>query len=78
MREYNSANAFTSLGVQMDDRVLGGRGPRPFTIHGELHHRTGSLLPDQDQRPSTLNCTSIPILCIRHSPTGKSRWIGIF
>ncbi|KAF7151921.1 hypothetical protein RHSIM_Rhsim02G0174600 [Rhododendron simsii] len=26
-------------------RVLNGRGPLSFTIHGELRHRTGSLLP---------------------------------
>ena len=29
----------------MDSRVLAGRGPASFTIHGELHHRTGALLP---------------------------------
>ncbi|GFZ19875.1 hypothetical protein Acr_28g0005800 [Actinidia rufa] len=39
------ANAFTSLGTKMDPRILAGRGPRSFTIHGELHHRTGALLP---------------------------------
>lgn len=44
-RLYNVANAFTSLGATFDDRVLGGRGPTSFTIHGELRHRTGSLLP---------------------------------
>ncbi|XP_057482346.1 uncharacterized protein LOC130769157 isoform X2 [Actinidia eriantha] len=44
-REYNAANAFTSLGAKMDPRILAGRGPRSFTIHGELRHRTGALLP---------------------------------
>ncbi|GFS32967.1 hypothetical protein Acr_00g0025630 [Actinidia rufa] len=39
------ANAFTSLGAKMDPRILAGRGPRSFTIHGELRHRTGALLP---------------------------------
>ena len=44
-REYNAANAFTSLGAKMDPRMLAGRGPRSFTIHGELRHRIGALLP---------------------------------
>ncbi|XP_057504537.1 uncharacterized protein LOC130788024 [Actinidia eriantha] len=44
-QEYNAANAFTSLGAKMDPRILAGRGPRSFTIHGELRHRTGALLP---------------------------------
>ena len=39
-REYNAANAFTSLGIKMDPRVIRGRGPTSFTIHGELRHRT--------------------------------------
>ncbi|KAG5565870.1 hypothetical protein RHGRI_001698 [Rhododendron griersonianum] len=43
-REYNAANAITSLGATLDKRVLSGRGPTSFTIHGELRHRTGSLL----------------------------------
>ncbi|GFZ05262.1 hypothetical protein Acr_17g0008340 [Actinidia rufa] len=29
----------------MDPRILAGRGPRSFTIHGELRHRIGALLP---------------------------------
>ncbi|KAF6159405.1 hypothetical protein GIB67_032176 [Kingdonia uniflora] len=49
IREYNAANAFTSLGVTMDDRVIPGRGPSSFVIHGELHHRIGALLPNQGQ-----------------------------
>ncbi|KAG5536765.1 hypothetical protein RHGRI_024259 [Rhododendron griersonianum] len=44
-REYNATNAFTSLGAKLDTRVLNGRGPLSFTIHGELRYRTGSLLP---------------------------------
>ncbi|KAH7836010.1 hypothetical protein Vadar_031941 [Vaccinium darrowii] len=47
IRVYNTTNAFTSLGATFDDRVLPGRGPTPFTIHGELRHRVGSLLPQQ-------------------------------
>ncbi|KAI8543515.1 hypothetical protein RHMOL_Rhmol08G0224500 [Rhododendron molle] len=51
-REYNAANAFTSLGATLDTRVLSGRGPTSFTIHGELRHRTGSLLPVPRQQAS--------------------------
>ncbi|KAF6172925.1 hypothetical protein GIB67_035479 [Kingdonia uniflora] len=46
IREYNAANAFTNLGVKLDDRILNGRGPKPFSIYGELKHRVGALLPD--------------------------------
>ncbi|GFS36770.1 hypothetical protein Acr_00g0047940 [Actinidia rufa] len=33
------------IGAKMDSRLLAGRGPTSFTIHGELRHRTGALLP---------------------------------
>ncbi|KAF6169428.1 hypothetical protein GIB67_021431 [Kingdonia uniflora] len=46
IREYNATNAFTSLGVKLDDRILNGRGPKPFSIYGELKHRVGALLHD--------------------------------
>ncbi|KAF7138016.1 hypothetical protein RHSIM_Rhsim07G0256200 [Rhododendron simsii] len=51
-RECNAANAFTSLGATLDTRVLSGRGPTSFTIHGELRHRTGSLLPVPGEQAS--------------------------
>ena len=44
-REYNAANAFTSLGAALDSRLVTGRGPISFTIHGELRHLIGSLIP---------------------------------
>ncbi|KAG5549512.1 hypothetical protein RHGRI_014742 [Rhododendron griersonianum] len=44
-RGYNATNAFTSLGATLDPRVLTGSGPASVTIHGELRHRAGSLLP---------------------------------
>ncbi|KAH7865689.1 hypothetical protein Vadar_009895 [Vaccinium darrowii] len=47
IRVYNTTNAFTSLGATFDERVLLGRGPTSSTIHGELRHRVGSLLPQQ-------------------------------
>ncbi|KAF5934349.1 hypothetical protein HYC85_030520 [Camellia sinensis] len=51
-RVYNATNAFTSLGATLDPRVLSGRGPTSFTIHGELRHRTGSLQPQPGQDAS--------------------------
>ena len=36
----------------MDDRVLTGRGPTSFTIHGELLHWSGTLLPEEGQEGS--------------------------
>ncbi|KAF6163579.1 hypothetical protein GIB67_022144 [Kingdonia uniflora] len=52
MREYNAADAFMSLGVQMDDRVSHGQGPSSFVIHRELHHRIGALVPNEEQEAS--------------------------
>ncbi|KAF6168761.1 hypothetical protein GIB67_012159 [Kingdonia uniflora] len=46
IREYNAANAFTNLGVKLDDQILNGRGLKPFSIYGELKHRIRALLPD--------------------------------
>ncbi|XP_058216856.1 uncharacterized protein LOC131327736 [Rhododendron vialii] len=51
-RVYNAANAFTSFGATLDTRVLSERGPTSFTIHGELRHRTGSLMPLPNQEAS--------------------------
>ncbi|PIA25570.1 hypothetical protein AQUCO_11100024v1 [Aquilegia coerulea] len=36
----------------MDKRILKGRGPTSFTIHGQLSHQIGSLLPESDKSPS--------------------------
>ncbi|KAF6138027.1 hypothetical protein GIB67_042932, partial [Kingdonia uniflora] len=30
----------------LDDRILNGRGAKPFSIYGELEHRVGDLLPN--------------------------------
>jgi hypothetical protein len=48
--QYNSALAFTSIGVKID-RSIHGRGPPVFRIHGELKHLSGSLLPEPSQNP---------------------------
>ncbi|KAF6161780.1 hypothetical protein GIB67_013857 [Kingdonia uniflora] len=52
MRKYNAANAFTSLGVHIDDQVAHGQGPSSFVIHGELHHRIGALVLNEEQEAS--------------------------
>ena len=49
---YYATNAFTSLGAILDPRVLSGRGPTSFTIHGELRHRIVSLQPQPGQDAS--------------------------
>ncbi|KAF6155697.1 hypothetical protein GIB67_007134 [Kingdonia uniflora] len=33
----------------MNDQVINGRGSLPFTIHGELRHRIGLVLPDPNE-----------------------------
>ncbi|KAF6174475.1 hypothetical protein GIB67_004669 [Kingdonia uniflora] len=38
IREYNVANAFTTPEVKLGDRILNCRGPKPFSIYGELKH----------------------------------------
>ncbi|KAG2063940.1 hypothetical protein BDR04DRAFT_1163159, partial [Suillus decipiens] len=52
IRQYNSALAFTSVGVNIEDRALQRSGPNAFRIHGSLHHLMGSLLPPEGVQPS--------------------------
>ncbi|KAG2073113.1 hypothetical protein BDR04DRAFT_1011474, partial [Suillus decipiens] len=52
IRQYNSALAFTSVGVNIEDRSVQGSGPNAFRIHGSLHHLMGSLLPPEGVQPS--------------------------
>jgi hypothetical protein len=52
IRQYNAAFAFTSLGVKIDSSVTGAHGgPFSFRINGELHHKMGSLLPENNDVP---------------------------
>ena len=51
IRHYNSMFAFTSLGVDIDRSINTGRGPYIFRINGVVHHRIGSLIPDEGNRP---------------------------
>lgn len=52
IRQYNSALAFTSLGVDVDHAINDGGGPRVFGIHGELCHRIGELAVADGRQPS--------------------------
>ncbi|KAJ7280767.1 hypothetical protein C8J57DRAFT_960741, partial [Mycena rebaudengoi] len=51
IRSYNAAFALASLGVKVDRTILGGTSPYVFKIQGALHHRVGSLLPEQGKEP---------------------------
>ncbi|KIJ61178.1 hypothetical protein HYDPIDRAFT_97011 [Hydnomerulius pinastri MD-312] len=51
IRQYNNALAMTSVGGQVDNAVNNGCGPYVYKIHGEVHHRIGSLLPTGDNAP---------------------------
>ena len=49
IRQYNAAFAFASLGVKVDLAVTNAPGPYCFCINGELHHLSGSLLPENGE-----------------------------
>ena len=51
IRQYNSMFAFTSLGVDIDRSINTGRGPYIFRINGVVHHRIGSLILVEGNRP---------------------------
>eukprot|EP00267_Zea_mays_P055899 XP_023155935.1 uncharacterized protein LOC111589330 [Zea mays] len=51
IRQYNCLFAFTSMGAQIDNSVNDGRGPPLFKICGQVHHRIGTLLPDDGCPP---------------------------
>ncbi|KAJ7193496.1 hypothetical protein B0H12DRAFT_992595, partial [Mycena haematopus] len=50
--QYNTALAFTSLGVTEDRSINDGGGPPVFRIRGELCHRAGALIPPAGQTPT--------------------------
>jgi hypothetical protein len=43
--------AFTSLGAKIDTGINRAPGPYVFKINGQVHHRIGSLLPDEGRPP---------------------------
>ena len=51
IRQYNSMFSFTSLGVDIDKSINTGRGPYVFRINGVVHHRIGSLIPEEGNAP---------------------------
>ncbi|KAG5520645.1 hypothetical protein RHGRI_033280 [Rhododendron griersonianum] len=73
-REYNAANAFTSLGAKFNPNILYGRGSTSFIIHGELRHQTGSLLPQQDQDICIIRSVVYlrSYICFKHPHLKKS------
>nr|VDD60368.1 unnamed protein product [Brassica oleracea] len=54
IRVYNSALAFTSVGMKMDYSVVHAPGPYTIRIQGQTHHRIDSLIPQQDHLPKYL------------------------
>jgi hypothetical protein len=51
IRSYNSMFAFTSLGAKIDMGINKGPGSYVFKINGQVHHRIGSLLPENGESP---------------------------
>jgi hypothetical protein len=49
IRQYNATFGFTSLGVNVDHTVTHATGAYSFRIQGDLHHRSGALLPSPGQ-----------------------------
>jgi len=49
IQQYNSAFAFTSVGVDEDEAVTYGQGQYSFRIQGDLHHNAGGILPPPGQ-----------------------------
>ena len=52
IRQYNAAFAFVSLGVKVDHAITNAPGPYCFRINGDLHHLSGSLLPENGENES--------------------------
>ena len=47
IRSYNSSLAFVSMGAKIVPPP--GHGPYCFRIHGQIYHRTGTLIPENDE-----------------------------
>ena len=52
IRQYNAAFAFASLGVKVDHAITNAPGLYFFRINGDLHHLSGSLLPENGENES--------------------------
>jgi hypothetical protein len=51
IRNYNNALAMTSIGRKVDESINDGEGPYIFRLHGELSHKSSSLLPPEGEPP---------------------------
>ncbi|EOY04504.1 Uncharacterized protein TCM_019749 [Theobroma cacao] len=51
IRVYNSMFQFTSIGGKIDSEINRRPGPYVFKINGQNHHKIGSLLPVDGERP---------------------------
>lgn len=54
IRVANGMLAFTSMGGQIDHSVTNSAGPFAFRLHGQTHHKIGSLLPPDGNFPQYL------------------------
>ena len=54
IRIANGMLAFTSMGGQIDNSVTNSSGPYAFRLHGQTHHKIGSLLPPDGRFPQYL------------------------
>ena len=54
IRAYNQMFAMTSLGAKIDTSINMGRGPYVFKISGQIYHRIGSMLPEENEDPQFL------------------------
>lgn len=52
IRAYNAIFAFTSMGVNIDNKINDGHGPYVFRVSGQNYHRIGSLLPPEGCKPT--------------------------
>jgi hypothetical protein len=51
IRMYNSMFAFTSPGMNFDNKFKGNRGPPVLRLQGQPCHRIGSMLPKHGDAP---------------------------
>ncbi|PWA58300.1 helitron helicase-like domain-containing protein [Artemisia annua] len=54
IRAYNQMFAMTSLGVELDDSINRGRGPYVFKVSGKIYHWIGSMCPEVNKEPKSL------------------------
>ncbi|KAL8462864.1 hypothetical protein ACS0TY_033751 [Phlomoides rotata] len=52
IRAYYMMFSFTSMGGKIDRSINKGGGPFVFKLNGANYHQIGSMLPQQEERPS--------------------------